>query len=86
MTELHNILIVLVGAGWTVAGIIFWWTFRSALTRIEKKVEGQQIIQAKCKEELPEKYVMSKDYDPDNAEIWTAINHHSHDTEGRVIR
>ena len=94
---MHNILetatlLAIIGALISLAGFLIWNT----LIRIEKKVDQHCAVQQKCREELPEKFVKReelkehkyefKEWQEGRDEIWEAINYHSHDSSGRVIR
>lgn len=85
-------LLAIIGGLISLAGFLIWNT----LIRIEKKVEDQCVVQQKCREELPERFVKRdelkehkcefKEWQDGREEIWEAINYHSHDSAGRVIR
>jgi len=86
LAEHVGTLVALLGVGWAAAATIFWRSIRETLARIEKKVDGQQTVQTKCREELPEKFTLKKDFDAEIEIIWEAINHHGHNGGGKVIR
>ena len=84
--------VAIIGGLVSLAGFLVWNT----LVRIEKKVDDHTVVQQKCREELPEKFVKRdelkehrcefKEWQEGRDEIWEAINKHSHDAGGRVIR
>ncbi|MHB8071517.1 MAG: hypothetical protein ACYDHF_06160 [Candidatus Cryosericum sp.] len=85
MTNEHYIglLISLLGVAASLAGIFFWRMF----TRMENKIDKWADRCEDCKEGL----VTSKEFGewklgrdgPDG--LWNRVNHHEHDTQGRVV-
>jgi hypothetical protein len=59
------------------------------LNTIKEKVDQNAAMHHKYREELPQKFVKkddSKEWRTGRDEIWEALNNHSHDEKGRVIR
>jgi hypothetical protein len=87
-----SLLLSIIGALVSVVGIMVW----KKLNTIEEKVDQNAAMHHKCREELPQKFATKeelrehkaefKDWKEGRGEIWEALNNHSHDEKGRVIR
>lgn len=87
-----SLLLSIIGALVSVVGIMVW----KKLNTIEEKVDQNAAMHHKCREELPQKFATKeelrehkaefKDWKDGRGEIWEALNNHSHDKKGRVIR
>jgi len=92
MAEHTSSLISIIGVLVSVVGFLVW----RSLVRIETKLDENCAVQTRCQKELPEKYATKdelrehkhefKDWKEGRDELWGAINHHTHDEKGRVIR
>jgi hypothetical protein len=81
IAEHWDVLWVVVCGLFGVVVFLIWQTIR----RIERAIES---IFA-CLREMSEKYVSDKDFTEwksGRVDIWSAINKHTHDTKGRVVR
>lgn len=59
------------------------------LYRIEKKQDEQVETHSKCRESLMRRedfYKWVDNWKPGRDELWKAVNHHKHDSEGKVTR
>jgi hypothetical protein len=75
-----------------MTGIMVW----KKLNTIEEKVDINAARHHKCREELLQKFATKeelkdhkaefKDWKKGRAEIWEALNNHSHDEKGLVIK
>ena len=87
-----GIRLSIIGALVSVVGIMVW----KKLNTIEEKVDLNAAMHHKrrksclkkfaTKEELKEHKLEFKDWKEGRGEIWEALNNHSHDEKGRVIR
>jgi hypothetical protein len=92
MAEHVGSLLSVIGALLSVVGIMVW----KKLNSIESKMEQYAVMHFKCREELPEKFVIKeefkehkhdfKEWQNSRREIWEAINNHTHEENGKVIR
>jgi hypothetical protein len=92
MAEHTSTLLSLIGALVSVVGVMIW----KKLNTIESKMELYSSLHYQCREELPQKFIGKdefrehkhdfKTWQEGRREIWEALNGHSHDENGKVIR
>jgi hypothetical protein len=92
MAEHVSSILSLVSALATVIGVMIW----KKLNGIEDKVDQYSVLHFRCREELPLKFATKeelkdhkhefKDWQNSRRELWEALNGHSHDNNGKVIR
>ena len=81
IAEHWDVLWVVVCGLFGVVIFLIWQTIK----RIEKAIEGIYL----CLKEISEKYVpiaLFTEWKAGRSEIWQALNRHSHDEKGRVVR
>jgi len=65
-----------------VSALLLW----RMLTRLEKKIDELYQHFGDCREELGERFLGRYEHDVEHQSLWEALNYHSHDFRGRVVR
>lgn len=75
-------LISLLGIFAGVSGMLLW----RMLVRMEKKLDELASHTYRCRQELSERFVARFEHEVEHHGLWEALNYHSHDMRGRVVR
>jgi hypothetical protein len=65
-----------------VSGLLLW----RMLLRMEKKLDELSQHFCTCREELGQRFVGRFEHEVEHHGLWEAVNYHSHDLRGRVVR
>jgi hypothetical protein len=65
-----------------VSGFLVW----RMLVRMEKKLDELSHHFFSCREELGDRFVPRFEHEVEHHGMWEALNYHSHDMRGRVVR
>jgi hypothetical protein len=82
LSEHVGVLVSLVALFAGVSGMLLW----RMLVRMEKKLDDLARHSFSCREELAERFVARFEHEVEHQGLWEAINYHSHDLRGRVVR
>jgi hypothetical protein len=82
LSEHVGVLVSLVALFAGVSGMLLW----RMLVRMEKKLDELARHSFSCREELAERFVARFEHEVEHQGLWEAINYHSHDLRGRVVR
>ncbi len=82
LSEHVGALVTLLGLFAGVSGLLVW----RMLVRLEKKVDELSHHFFSCREELGERFVPRFEHEVEHHGMWEALNYHSHDMRGRVVR
>lgn len=65
-----------------VSGMLLW----RMMVRMERRLEELFRLSYGCRQELGERFVSRFDHEIEHHGLWEALNYHSHDMRGRVVR
>jgi len=82
LSEHVGALVTLLGLFAGVSGMLVW----RMLVRMEKKLDELADHIVTCREELGERFVSRLEHEVEHHGLWEALNYHSHDLRGRVVR
>jgi hypothetical protein len=82
LSEHVGVLVSLLGLFAGVSAMLVW----RMLVRMEKKLDDLAHHFCTCREELAERFVPRIEHEVEHHGLWEAINYHSHDLRGRVVR
>ena len=82
LSEHIGMLVSLMALFAGVSGMLLW----RMLVRMEKKLDELTRHSFHCREELAERFVARFEHEVEHQGVWEAINYHSHDLRGRVVR
>ncbi len=82
LSEHVGALVTLLGLFAGVSGLLLW----RMLVRMEKKLDELAQHFCVCREELGDRFVSRFEHEVEHHGIWEALNYHSHDMRGRVVR
>ena len=82
LAEHVGALVSLLGIFAGVSALLVW----RMLVRMEKKLDELAAHFCTCREELAERFVPRLEHEVEHHGLWEAINYHSHDLRGRVVR
>jgi hypothetical protein len=82
LSEHVGVLVSLLGLFAGVSAMLLW----RMLVRMEKKLDELASHFCTCREELAERFVPRIEHEVEHHGLWEAINYHSHDLRGRVVR
>ena len=82
LSEHVGALVTLLGLFAGVSGLLVW----RMLVRMEKKLDELSHHFFSCREELGERFVPRFEHEVEHHGLWEALNYHSHDMRGRVVR
>ncbi len=75
-------LVSLLGIFAGVSAMLLW----RMLVRMEKKLDDLANRTFTCRQELGERFVPRFEHEVEHQGMWEALNYHSHDMRGRVVR
>jgi hypothetical protein len=75
-------LVSLLGIFAGVSAMLLW----RMLVRMEKKLDDLANHTFTCRQELGERFVPRFEHEVEHHGMWEALNYHSHDMRGRVVR
>jgi hypothetical protein len=75
-------LVSLLGLFAGVSAMLLW----RMLVRMEKKLDDLAKHTYSCRQELGERFVARFEHEVEHHGMWEALNYHSHDMRGRVVR
>jgi hypothetical protein len=75
-------LVTLLGVFAGVSALLLW----RLLVRLERKLDELSEHFCACREELAERFVSRFEHEVEHHGLWEALNYHSHDLRGRVVR
>jgi len=82
LAEHLGAIMALLGIFAGIAGFLFW----RMLVRMEQKLDDLHTSTFKCRAELAERFVGRGEFRKEKEDLWSAVNSHSHSSEGRVVR
>jgi hypothetical protein len=82
LSEHVGALVTLLGLFAGVSAMLLW----RMLLRMEKKLDELANHSLSCREELGERFVSRLEHEVEHHGLWEALNYHSHDLRGRVVR
>jgi hypothetical protein len=65
-----------------VSAMLVW----RMLVRMEKKLDDLAKYSNTCRQELGERFVARFEHEVEHQGLWEALNYHSHNMRGRVVR
>jgi len=75
-------VVALVGVFAGLSGFLFW----RMLVRMEKKLDQLNEATQYCRAKLAERFLGREEFRNEKDDLWGALNAHSHNTQGRVVR
>jgi hypothetical protein len=82
LSEHVGALVTLLGLFAGVSAMLVW----RMLVHMEKKLDDLANHICSCREELGERFVTRFEHEVEHHGMWEALNYHSHDMRGRVVR
>ncbi len=82
LAEHLGALLALLGVFAGLSGFLFW----RMLVRMEKKLDQLHEATFKCQAGLAERFVRREEFQKEKEDLWGAVNTHSHNSAGRVVR
>jgi hypothetical protein len=82
LAEHVGTLVTLLGVFAGVSALLLW----RLLVRLERKLDELAEHFCACREELGERFVSRFEHEVEHHGLWEALNYHSHDLRGRVVR
>ena len=82
LAEHLGAVLALLGVFASLSGFLFW----RMLVRMEKKLDQLHDATFHCQAGLSDRFMGRAEFRKEKEDLWGAVNAHSHNTEGRVIR
>lgn len=82
LAEHLGVVLALLGIFASLSGLLFW----RMLVRMENKLDQLHDATHRCRSGLSERFVGREEFRKEKDDIWGAVNAHSHNSEGRVVR
>jgi hypothetical protein len=82
LAEHIGALVSLLGIFAGVSAFLVW----RMMVRMEKKLDELSDHFLSCRQELGDRFVARFDHEVEHHGLWEALNYHSHDMKGRVVR
>jgi hypothetical protein len=82
LAEHLGALLALLGIFAGLSGFLFW----RMLVRMEKKLDQLHEATFRCQSELTDRFVRRPEFQKEREDLWGAVNAHSHNSDGRVVR
>jgi hypothetical protein len=82
LSEHVGALVTLLGLFAGVSGMLVW----RMMVRMEKKLDDLASHVFTCRKEVAERFVPRFEHEVEHHGLWEAVNYHSHDMRGRVVR
>jgi hypothetical protein len=82
LAEHVGAVVSLLGIFAGLSGFLFW----RMLSRLEKKIDHLHEATLSCRAGLGERFVFREEFRKEKEDLWTAVNGHAHNQDGRVVR
>lgn len=82
LAEHTGSLVALLSVFAGISGFLMWRMF----SRVERKLDEVLRLCCECQRETAERFLPKEEFRDERDALWSALNSHSHNSDGRVVR
>jgi|UniRef100_A0A7C3WI37 hypothetical protein len=82
LAEHTGVLVALLSIFAWISGFLLWRMF----SRVERKLDEVLRLCCECQRDMAERFLPKEEFRDEREALWGALNSHSHNKDGRVVR